>query len=332
MKNNPLVSIIIPNYNRASIINETLDSLIAQTYNNWEAIIVDDGSTDDSIDIIQKYVCKDERFILVKRDRLPKGAQTCRNIGLNLSKGEYAIFLDSDDLLASHCIESRVEKMLVDLELEFAVFPMQVFINSIGDSSQVWMYESFEDNYLSGFLFRPQWPITSPIWKTESIKKINGFDESLSKWQDWDIHVRALIEGFKFKVYPNSVDCYCRRGNERMSSGQTRLYMYSNRIPLLGNTVSNLKKKNLLNDLNKRLMAANYLLLACKIKSIGEDSLAFTVWKQTLEYGLVNKMTYSFGKKYINIRSRKIVENTYLKRVARKLFSLLMPKYVVWFH
>ena len=83
MTSQPLVSIIIPTFNRAHLIGETLDSILAQTYTHWECLITDDGSTDNSIEIIQEYVTKDTRFKLFTRPaNRPKGANACRNIGL----------------------------------------------------------------------------------------------------------------------------------------------------------------------------------------------------------------------------------------------------------
>ena len=77
-----LVSIIIPTYNREHLIGETLNSIIAQTHTNWECIVVDDGSTDNTEEVLKNYKEKDKRFIFLKRpDNLPKGANTCRNIG-----------------------------------------------------------------------------------------------------------------------------------------------------------------------------------------------------------------------------------------------------------
>src|SRR4051812_3011819 len=106
-----MVSVIIPNYNKGAFIKETLDSLLNQKYEHWEAIIVDDGSTDDSIKIYNEYLGKDTRFQLVSRDRLPKGGSTCRNIGLQQAKGEFILFVDSDDLLAPHCLQSRYDEI-----------------------------------------------------------------------------------------------------------------------------------------------------------------------------------------------------------------------------
>ena len=97
--NNPLVSIIIPTYNRAHIIHETLDSVLSQSYTNWKCIVVDDGSTDTTEEVLKSYVKKDARFQYNKRpiDR-KKGANACRNYGLDLAKGAYIVFFDSDDV------------------------------------------------------------------------------------------------------------------------------------------------------------------------------------------------------------------------------------------
>jgi len=103
-----LVSVIIPAYNRADLVEETLDSILNQTYTNWECILVDDGSTDGTIQLLKEYALKDPRFIVLSRDDdRKKGANACRNIGLENAKGDYIIFFDSDDLMTPHHIESN---------------------------------------------------------------------------------------------------------------------------------------------------------------------------------------------------------------------------------
>jgi glycosyltransferase involved in cell wall biosynthesis len=99
MPDQPIVSIIIPTYNRAHLIGETLDSVLAQTYTNWECIIVDDGSTDNTDEVVEEYVKKDSRFKYYHRpdEHLP-GGNGARNYGFKMSKGEYVNWLDSDDL------------------------------------------------------------------------------------------------------------------------------------------------------------------------------------------------------------------------------------------
>ncbi|MCM2302197.1 MAG: glycosyltransferase, partial [Flavobacteriaceae bacterium] len=91
----PLVSIIIPTFNRAHLIGETLDSILAQTYTNWECIVVDDGSSDNTHIVVGQYVAKDSRIKYVHRpEHMLKGPSSCRNYGFELSKGEYINWFD----------------------------------------------------------------------------------------------------------------------------------------------------------------------------------------------------------------------------------------------
>lgn len=109
MSEKALVSIIIPTYNRAHLIGETLKSVLEQTYKNWECIVVDDGSKDETSEIVQCYLDKDSRFKYYLRPKnRPKGANACRNYGFELSKGEYIQWLDSDDLIGQEKITEQV--------------------------------------------------------------------------------------------------------------------------------------------------------------------------------------------------------------------------------
>ncbi len=95
-----LVSIIIATYNRATLIENTLNSIASQTYQNFECIIIDDGSTDNTASIVNQIVRSDRRFnYIVRPDTVKKGANYSRNYGFSLSKGEYIKFFDSDDIM-----------------------------------------------------------------------------------------------------------------------------------------------------------------------------------------------------------------------------------------
>src|SRR5699024_7007376 len=104
-KMSALISIIIPTFNRAHLIGETLDSIIAQTYQNWECIVVDDGSTDNTDEVLKAYCEKDPRFVFITKPKqlLPKPSAS-RNLGIKLSKANFINFLDSDDLMLAHKI------------------------------------------------------------------------------------------------------------------------------------------------------------------------------------------------------------------------------------
>lgn len=105
----PLVSIIIPTFNRAHFIGETLESLLAQTYCNWECIVVDDGSSDYIVELLEFYMEKDARIKFYSRpETLPKGANDCRNFGFLKTLGDYINWFDSDDVMLESFIESKV--------------------------------------------------------------------------------------------------------------------------------------------------------------------------------------------------------------------------------
>lgn len=188
----PLVSIIVPNYNGGTFLKDMINSVLGQTYHNWELIIVDDGSSDDSEFIVKKFV-SEKIFFLKRPDNLLKGGNICRNLGIHKSKGKYIIFLDSDDLLAEFCLRQRVDFLVQNPDFDFAVFNMIVFRDKIKDGS---VFTQLTTNVpLDHFwILDCIWQTTSPIWKKEFLLKIGGFSESYKRLQDPEITIRALLD------------------------------------------------------------------------------------------------------------------------------------------
>ncbi|EPL1602607.1 glycosyltransferase family 2 protein [Acinetobacter baumannii] len=108
-----LVSIITPSYNSAKYIGKTIDSVISQTYKNWELIIIDDCSIDSSVDIIKDYENKDKRIKLIQLKE-NSGAAVARNTGIQLARGRFIAFLDSDDSWLPEKLEKQLEFMLIN--------------------------------------------------------------------------------------------------------------------------------------------------------------------------------------------------------------------------
>lgn len=106
MENNPAISIIVPVYNTALYLDRCLDSLLNQSYRNIEIILVDDGSTDDSGTICDKYALQDKRIVVIHKNN--RGVSVARNTGLDVAKGEYILFVDSDDYLNTDCLEKLI--------------------------------------------------------------------------------------------------------------------------------------------------------------------------------------------------------------------------------
>ena len=198
----PLVTIIIPTYNREKTIEETLSSVFMQTYINWECLIIDDGSTDKTFQVVSKFVGKDNRFRwYVKPSKKPKGPSSSRNYGLEKANGEFVVFLDSDDLLANTCLENRICFALKNLKYDFWVFNTKMFIEHTEDENKIFNKTNknkSDTDYLNEFL-TGKYPfcVIGPLWKKEDLLKLNGFDEELIIFEDPDLHIRAFVFGLK---------------------------------------------------------------------------------------------------------------------------------------
>lgn len=211
-----MVSIIIPTYNRAHLIGETLDSVLAQIYTNWECIIVDDGSIDDTEEIIASYIKKDMRFQYYHRpiDR-QKGANACRNIGYELSNGEYIKWFDSDDIMHPDFLAKQVQALEQNKDLDFCASFSKKFIKTIDDLNEDFYPEiTFDKNAIYNFIIGKLYFLTpSSLWRKRILEDIELFDETLYNAHETDFNFKRLIEGGKF-CYLEEVLFYVRRGHQ----------------------------------------------------------------------------------------------------------------------
>ncbi len=210
-RENPLVSIIIPTYNRAHLIGETLDSVLAQTYQNWECIVVDDGSTDNTDEVMGKYIAEDARFQYHHRpkDRLP-GGNAARNYGFELSRGEYIQWFDSDDIMLPKKLQTDISYILSG-NYDFTI-SQSGFINELGNIIEgYWNTNLWAENALNNFIKKHiGWSINSSLWKKISlIKKNLQFDEQLESGQDFLFHIQAISQKLRPRVI-NEVLVYQR--------------------------------------------------------------------------------------------------------------------------
>lgn len=191
-----LISIIIPTYNRAHLITQTLDSILEQTYTNWECIIVDDGSTDNTEEIVKTYCVKDTRFQFFKRPmHLPKGPNACRNYGFELSKGEYVNWFDSDDLYLPFAFEKFIKNFNHNVD---------VVVSKIEKVDGVTLKKINENNIISNDLLQDYltgvvtFYVCGPLWKKTFLINHNElFDEKITNLDDWDFNLRMLYQNPK---------------------------------------------------------------------------------------------------------------------------------------
>lgn len=210
-----LVSIIIPTFNRSHLLSDVLNSVIEQTHTHWECIIVDDGSTDDTLNILENYCNQDKRFRFYKRpNNRPKGANACRNYGFEKSKGNFVNWFDSDDIMKSDFLESKLNLMQDDLDMVFsygAYFKDNVLDYEVSKPK----VEGTILNFIKGtfYLSTP-----GPLWKRSFLVNKMLFDENRHKIQDIEFHFRMLIENLNFRCYEANFLFFIRRGEERISS------------------------------------------------------------------------------------------------------------------
>ena len=296
----PEVSIIIPCFNRERLLSETLDSLSVQTFSDWEAIVVDDGSTDQSLSIAQGYACADGRFRVFVRGGGRKGANPCRNKGLAEARGHYIIFLDSDDLLASTCLGNRVVAMDRASHCGFGVYLTEIFAETSGDRGILWNIPKKTDDLHRFLSLDPPWHTTGPIWRRAVLQQLQGFDEELLSFHDWDLHVRALIaripyftERVRDNFYRNSPN-HSDAMNIVSCSAADHLRSHER---MFVKTLNEVQRASLLDSETRLRLGGMFWWLALrwlriKPPDVGE---ARRVWTKAFQVGLVPRRHYLEG-------------------------------------
>jgi glycosyltransferase involved in cell wall biosynthesis len=203
-----LVSIIIPVFNREALLYETLDSILAQTYIHWECIIVDDGSSDSSLNIAEKYAVNDDRFRVCRRPWYKKkGANTCRNYGFRKISGEFVQWFDSDDIMLPSMIDDKVSKIIFD-KSDIVIARLGFFKNKVDEfyTDDRKNIESESNNLPFDFFAGNFWFGTpQPLFrKSFLIKQKKLFNLNLKRNQETELFVRLLIKNPKI-VYINNV-------------------------------------------------------------------------------------------------------------------------------
>ena len=197
---NSLVSIIIPTYNRGDLIVETIHSIQNQNYSFWECIVAGDGSADNTASIFAEISAKDARIKFFKRpEEKPKGANVCRNLGFNKSKGDYIIWFDSDDLMTP----DHVEVKLMEIKNSSQDFVVARTCNfKAGVLQEPYKYEK-ESN-----LSKIHWYTYDVLLKREIAEKIS-WNEQMRSWQDYNYFCKMLLETEK-GIYIDKILTYRR--------------------------------------------------------------------------------------------------------------------------
>lgn len=207
----PLVSIIVPAYNYGHLIEHTLNNLLLQTWQKWECIVIDDGSKDNTSEIVKSFRDRDSRFIYYYKNNA--GLSAARNTGISLAKGQFIQLLDADDLIGTRKFELQLALFERKPEAEIVYSEVRYFRTSHPDERRFTMDEnnvpwnlglsSDKHEELACLLVqRNIMAVNSPLIKKEVFAEIGPFDITLKSVEDWEYWCRCAIKGKYFLFDP----------------------------------------------------------------------------------------------------------------------------------
>lgn len=209
----PLVSVIMPVYNRIGIVKHAIDSVLKQSYKNFELIIIDDGSNDGTVELIESISNKDNRIKLIKHEE-NKGVCKSRNDGLKIAKGEYIFYLDSDNTWKKEYLKTMVGAYL-ELPDAKALYSGQYIAKNYFSPIERVRYGSFNKSLLYN---RNYIDLNCFTHKKEVYNEIGGFRENLKRLNDYDYILKIVDNDFKIYSIPVILsNYYLKNSHNRIS-------------------------------------------------------------------------------------------------------------------
>lgn len=255
-----LVSVIVPTYNRAGLIVDSLDSVFAQTYRPIELLVVDDGSTDNTREVVKEWGRKlaiHDRFLMRYFYQVNAGAPAARNLGLIESRGQYIQFLDSDDLLPPERLttvirameESGAQYCYTGIEL-FCPETRKIIETSIPSKTADPLIEVLHDRmWIQTALF---------TYRRAFCLDLGPWDESLIVYQDYDQGIRAVTSGQRHIAIPKPLISIRYAGKSGVSEHRLSKEGYECRIRCLGRLCRIVKPMDIYEDAKRALVTRLY--------------------------------------------------------------------------
>ncbi|BAU13815.1 glycosyl transferase family 2 [Leptolyngbya sp. NIES-3755] len=204
-----LVSVIIPAYNAEAFIGQTLDSVLAQTYQNFEIIVVDDGSSDRTAEIVKSYAERDRRIRLICQEN--SGVAAARNLAIQASIGKYISPIDADDIWYPEKLEKQVRCLETADETVGLVYSWSVYLNEAGEIIGRYIadqdFTAAEGNVFNGLLyFNFLDNASTALFRRSCIDRVGGYNcnlraQNAQGCEDWDIYIR-IAEQYSVRVVP----------------------------------------------------------------------------------------------------------------------------------
>jgi glycosyltransferase involved in cell wall biosynthesis len=267
----PLVSVVIPTYNRESHLPAAIESVLAQTCSELELIVVDDGSEDGTANVVQAYAQKDQRVRYLRHDSR-KGAQAARNTGIHASQAKWIAFLDSDDRWLPESLELRLQlAATVNVQVVHSECYVLKPCEAETGHTNAGNLERMGLRPLRGQIYKELLRKPGPMFQgllatKEALARIGYLDESIRSYQEWDTVIR-IAKHYEFAFLPQPTFVY----NARNASSISR--------SLVGNAlgykqVFTKHRWSILRCLGPKALAAHYELTAYSFRKAGNEAQA----------------------------------------------------------
>ncbi|GFE71017.1 glycosyltransferase [Chroococcus sp. FPU101] len=220
----PLVSVIIPAYNAEVFIEKTLKSVLSQTYKNIEVIVIDDGSEDQTVDLVRKIMQQDQRVILLQQ--VNSGVAAARNLGIEKAKGEFIAPIDADDLWYAENLEKQMQSLLNSDSSVGLTYAWSLDIDENDFPSGEFRSSTLEGNVYTILLLHYFLAnASSTVIRRSVLEKVGYYNENLriqnaQGCEDWELYLR-IAERYKFRVVPEFLIGYRKVSNSMSSDGET---------------------------------------------------------------------------------------------------------------
>ena len=220
VKNNPTVSVIITTYNRAQLVSRALQSALNQTYGDFEIIVVDDASTDNTMEVLGRF--EDKRIRYLRREK-NGGNSASRNTGIQAAKGDYIALLDSDDEWFPEKLQKQVNKFIESGEGVGLIYTGFLYVSQKTGEILGQVIPTFRGNVYANLFMKGCFLANSSAFiKKTCFEKVGFFDEDLRSCVDWDMWIR-LSKYFEFDFVPDILTKFYFHENQVSSNLNMRV-------------------------------------------------------------------------------------------------------------
>lgn len=222
-------TVIIPTFNRAHYLPDAISSILQQSIDTWQLIVVDDGSTDNTASLMMDYTDRYSNILYLKRSsEMKKGANTCRNLGYQAAEGKYIKWLDSDDILHHDILRLQIHELEKNAACDVC-FSQFGYFEKTGDQivhvERFWSKMLTSDQPVHDYVKdKLKWTSAAGLWRKDRLGA-EPFKEGLMNSQEWLMCLKYLISDIKFTTVP-IIGGYVRIHDDRMSSERNKKAKY----------------------------------------------------------------------------------------------------------